>query len=88
MTANDPRVQATLLTGAASRLRSLRPSAGLTPLFAVAVAALALVSQNLLLAAAAIAFAVFIVRTAHLAPAMSFAVFYCILYISIGAGFF
>jgi hypothetical protein len=88
MTANDPRVQATLLTGAASRLRSLRPSAGLTPLFAVAVVALALVSQNLLLAAAAIAFAVFIVRTAHLAPAMSFAVFYCILYISIGAGFF
>lgn len=88
MTAKDPHLHTTPLSGAVARARTPRRSAGLTPLFAVAVLGLALISQNLVLVAATAAFAVLVVGAAHLASAFSFAVFYCVLYISVGAAFF
>lgn len=88
MTAKDPHMRTTPLSGAVARARTPRRSAGLAPLFAVAVLGLALISQNLVLVAATAAFAAFVVGAAHLASAFSFAAFYCILYISVGAAFF
>ena len=84
----DTRPRTPMLSGAISRVRPARRSAGLTPLFVVAVIGLAVISQNLALVAAAAMFAVFVVGAAHLASAFSFAVFYCVLYISVGAAFF
>ncbi|MGH6950268.1 MAG: hypothetical protein ACREH4_05320, partial [Vitreimonas sp.] len=88
MTLKDPHMDMTPLSGAVARMRRPRYSAGLAPLFAVAVLGLALISQNLVLFAATAAFAVLVVGAAHLASAFSFAVFYCVLYISVGAAFF
>ena len=88
MTVKDPQLNTRPLSDAIARPRSVRRSAGLAPFFAVAIFALALISQNLILAAGVAVFATFVVRASHLAPACSFAVFYCVLYISVGAAFF
>jgi hypothetical protein len=88
MVTRDPHLPAGQSIGAVARARPSRPSAGLTPLLAAAIIALAVLSQNAVLMVGATAFAVLVVRYAHLAPAYSFVVFYCVLYISVGAAFF